>query len=192
MSKFVFLCLTLALAFLEGRIGWLSSPSLADDAKKAKKTNKPLDVLIKELRGSDPHISKQAADGIIEALRSAVVYRRYPATVFGKAEEAEIIAAAEGATEKKGNVTLAVIEAIVVIHPEATVAVPLLIQALKDKDKEIQITAISGLGEYRREAKEALLPLRTFLKDKDPDIRFATAKTLAEIDPTIAEVIPVL
>lgn len=60
-----------------------------------------------------------------------------------------------------------------------TSVVPLLINALSDRSKEVRIETIKGLGELRD--KRAANPLVVLLKEKDEDIRLSALKSLATI-----------
>ena len=56
-------------------------------------------------------------------------------------------------------------------------SVPLLIEALKDKQGDVRFNSIVALGQYGPDAKEALSPLREFLGKKDDKITSQAAKT---------------
>ena len=60
-----------------------------------------------------------------------------------------------------------------------TSVVPLLINTLSDRSKEVRIETIKGLGELRD--KRAANPLVVLLKEKDEDIRLSVLKSLANI-----------
>ena len=63
----------------------------------------------------------------------------------------------------------------------ADVAVPALIQALQDKDWQVQAVAAYTLGRFGSEAKSAIPALSKAIKAENADVRFVVAKALGEI-----------
>lgn len=80
------------------------------------------------------------------------------------------------------------------IGPEGKAAVPVLIEALKDKEGVVQSRAVGALGKLGPAAKAAAPALIALVKDKDKD--FATrgnaARTLGQIGAASKTVVPVL
>jgi len=64
---------------------------------------------------------------------------------------------------------------------DADVAITALIDALKDQDKEVRISAADALGNIGPEAKEALPPLIAALKDQNEMVRGQAAEALGKI-----------
>ncbi|ACK64836.1 HEAT domain containing protein [Rippkaea orientalis PCC 8801] len=62
-----------------------------------------------------------------------------------------------------------------------SVAVPALIEALQDKDWQVQAVAAYTLGRFGSEAKSAIPALSKAIKAENADVRFVAAKALGEI-----------
>jgi HEAT repeat protein len=63
----------------------------------------------------------------------------------------------------------------------ADVAVSALIEALQDKDWQVQVVAAYTLGRFGSEAKSAIPALSKAIKAENADVRFVAAKALGEI-----------
>jgi HEAT repeat protein len=62
--------------------------------------------------------------------------------------------------------------------------VPALIEALKDKDGDIRVSAALGLGSFGEQARDAIPALEAAQKNgRDARIREAAGKALSRIDP---------
>jgi HEAT repeat protein len=70
---------------------------------------------------------------------------------------------------------------------DAAKVVPALIEALKDGEDDIRVSAAIGLGYFGEEAKDAISPLQAVLRDKDPRVREAAGVALSRIDPSLAQ-----
>ena len=66
---------------------------------------------------------------------------------------------------------------------DATQVVPALIEALKDKEGDIRLSAAIGLGSFGEQAKDAIPALQAVQRDRDARIREAAGKALSRIDP---------
>ena len=66
---------------------------------------------------------------------------------------------------------------------EAAQVVPALVEALKDKENDIRLSAAIGLGYFGEQAKDAIPALQTAQRDRDARIREAASKALSRIDP---------
>jgi HEAT repeat protein len=63
--------------------------------------------------------------------------------------------------------------------------VPALIEALKDKDGDIRVSAAIGLGSFGEQARDAIPALEAAQKNgRDARVREAAGKALSRIDPT--------
>ena len=62
--------------------------------------------------------------------------------------------------------------------------VPALIEALKDKDRDIRRSAALGLGSFGEQAKDAIPALQTAQRDRDARVREGAGIALPRIDPT--------
>lgn len=69
---------------------------------------------------------------------------------------------------------------------EGAVVVPVLIEALQDKNTYVRRDAAKALGKFGVEAKEAVQPLVARLRDEEPSVRKAAAQSLKHIDPAAA------
>jgi HEAT repeat protein len=67
---------------------------------------------------------------------------------------------------------------------EAERVVPALIEALKDKENDIRLSAAIGLGSFGEQAKDAIPALQTAQRDHDARIREAAGVALSRIDPS--------
>ena len=72
-------------------------------------------------------------------------------------------------------------DALSEIGTEARVAIPALIEALKDQDRFVRISAAKGLGKMGTEAKAAVPPLIELLKDSEPLVRANAAEALGRM-----------
>ncbi len=66
---------------------------------------------------------------------------------------------------------------------DAARAVPALIEALKDKEKDIRLSAAIGLGYFGEQARDAIPALQAAQRDPDARIREAAGVALSRIDP---------
>ena len=69
---------------------------------------------------------------------------------------------------------------------EGTFVIPVLIEALQDKNTYVRRDAAKALGRFGTEAKEAVQPLVARLRDEEPSVRKAAAQSLKQIDPSAA------
>jgi HEAT repeat protein len=67
---------------------------------------------------------------------------------------------------------------------DAAQVVPTLIEALKDKQGDIRLSAAIGLGSFGDEAKDAIPALQAAGRDRDARVREAAGVALSRIDPT--------
>ena len=67
---------------------------------------------------------------------------------------------------------------------ESAVVVPVLIEALQDKNTYVRRDAAKALGKFN--AKDAVPPLILRLKDDEPSVRKAAGQSLKQIDPAAA------
>jgi HEAT repeat protein len=68
---------------------------------------------------------------------------------------------------------------------DAAQIVPALIEALKDKDGDIRVSAALGLGSFGEKATDAIPALEAAQKNgHDARVREAAGKALSRIDPT--------
>jgi HEAT repeat protein len=65
---------------------------------------------------------------------------------------------------------------------DAARVVPALIEALKDKEGDIRLSAAIGLGSFGEQAKEAIPALQEAQSDRDARVRMAAGKALSRID----------
>jgi len=73
---------------------------------------------------------------------------------------------------------------------DISVSLPALVQALKDKDWQIQVVAAYTLGRLGVKAKPAISELNSKIKDKNADVRFAVTQSLGNIGSE--DVVPAL
>ena len=66
---------------------------------------------------------------------------------------------------------------------DAAQIVPALIEALKDKDGDIRLSAAIGLGSFGEQAKDAIPALQAAQHDRDARVREAAGIALSRIDP---------
>ena len=66
---------------------------------------------------------------------------------------------------------------------DAAQVVPALIEALKDKEGDIRLSAAIGLGSFGEQAKDAIPALQALQRERDARIREAAGKALSRIDP---------
>ncbi len=78
------------------------------------------------------------------------------------------------------------------ISPAANESTPVLIAALKGKDKEVRWLAAFALGEIGPAAKEAVPALTATLKDDEAVVRREAASALGQIGSAAKEAIPAL
>ncbi len=71
-------------------------------------------------------------------------------------------------------------------------SVPGLLDMLKDKDPKARYTAVSHLGKYGPQAKEAVPALADALKDPDTSVRIGAAYALGKIGPDADAAVPAL
>ena len=69
---------------------------------------------------------------------------------------------------------------------EGAVVVPVLIDALQDKNTFVRRDAAKALGKFGAEAKAAVEPLIARLRDDEPSVRKAAGQSLKQIDPAAA------
>jgi len=68
---------------------------------------------------------------------------------------------------------------------DAAQIVPALIEALKDKDGDVRVSAAIGLGSFGEQAKDAIPALEATQKSgRDARVREAANKALSRIDPS--------
>ncbi len=66
---------------------------------------------------------------------------------------------------------------------EPAQVVPALIEALKDKENDVRLSAAIKLGVIGEPARDALPALEGALKDRDARVREAAGKAMSRIDP---------
>jgi HEAT repeat protein len=66
---------------------------------------------------------------------------------------------------------------------DAAQVVPGLIEALKDKENDVRLSAAIGLGYFGEQAKDAIPALQAAQRDRDARIREAAGVALSRIDP---------
>lgn len=66
---------------------------------------------------------------------------------------------------------------------DAAQVVPALIEALKDKEGDIRVSAAIGLGYFGEQAKDAIPALQTAQHDRDARFSEAAGVALSRIDP---------
>jgi HEAT repeat protein len=69
---------------------------------------------------------------------------------------------------------------------DAAQVVPALIEALKDKEGDIRMSAAIGLGTLGDQARDAIPALQAARQDRDARVREAAGVALSRIDPTLA------
>jgi HEAT repeat protein len=69
---------------------------------------------------------------------------------------------------------------------DAAKTVPALIEALKDKENDIRLSAAIGLGYFGEKARDAIPALQAARRDRDARVREAAGVALSRIDPTFA------
>jgi HEAT repeat protein len=69
---------------------------------------------------------------------------------------------------------------------DATKVVPALIDALKDKENDIRLSAAIGLGYFGEQGRDAIPALEAAQQDRDARIREAAGIALSRIDPSHA------
>ena len=70
---------------------------------------------------------------------------------------------------------------------EGATVVPVLIEALNDKNQYVRRDAARALGGFGPDAKDAVEPLSARLRDDEPSVRKAAAASLKQIDPAAAK-----
>ena len=73
---------------------------------------------------------------------------------------------------------------------DISVSLSALVQALKDKDWQIQVVSAYTLGRFGAKAKPAISELNSTIKDKNADVRFVVAQALGNIGAE--DVVPAL
>jgi HEAT repeat protein len=66
---------------------------------------------------------------------------------------------------------------------DADKVIPALIEALRDKDADVRISAAIGLGYFGDKAKDAVPALQAAQKDRDPRVREAATVAISRISP---------
>jgi HEAT repeat protein len=72
------------------------------------------------------------------------------------------------------------------LGPEAKIAVPALIGALKNEDARVRQAAAEALGKIGPDAHKAVPSLHQALKDTDSAVSAAAAAALKKIDPQVS------
>ena len=68
---------------------------------------------------------------------------------------------------------------------DALKVVPALIEALKDKDADVRVSAALGLGSFGEQARDAIPALdAAHMNGRDARVREAAGKALSRIEPT--------
>lgn len=94
----------------------------------------------------------------------------------------------EALKDKNGVVRVKVVEALWKIEKTpSTVLLPILTQALKDKDPGVRAVAPPVIALLGANAKSAVPALTTALKDKELDVRLASVVALGELGPLAKE-----
>ena len=84
---------------------------------------------------------------------------------------------------KKGEERERLVAVRTVSNGEPAQVVPALIEALKDKENDIRLSAAIKLGVIGEPARDALPALEAALTDRDARVRQAAGKALSRIDP---------
>ncbi len=128
--------------------------------------------------------AKVAVSGLVEALRDGDGRVRKEATIaLGKigpgakdAVSSLVKVLIEGNPESRNDAAQA-------LRGIGSAAVPLLIEALHERDADARRNAAAALGGIQPKPREAVSVLASTLKDKEPLVRQASANALAQIGP---------
>jgi HEAT repeat protein len=66
---------------------------------------------------------------------------------------------------------------------EAALVIPALIEALKDREPDIRLSAAIGLGTFGDQARDGISSLQAMQRDADARVRRAAGIALSRIDP---------
>ena len=89
-------------------------------------------------------------------------------------------------------VRIAAAKAVASIDPKNETALPLLIEALKDKTGKVRKRAAESLGDLGPAAKSAVAALIKSAKDSDPAVSWAVVDALGQIGPDAESAVPTL
>jgi HEAT repeat protein len=89
-------------------------------------------------------------------------------------------------------VRIAAAKAVAGIDPKNETALPLLIEALKDKTSKVRKRAAESLGELGPGAKSAVSALVKAVKDSEPNVSWAAVDALGQIGPDAESAVPAL
>lgn len=78
------------------------------------------------------------------------------------------------------------------IDSEGKLAVPVLVQAMRDRNDLVRRFAATAIGEIGSKASEAIPVLVQATKDQDPLVRIAAAKAIWRVDKNIKSALPTL
>jgi len=137
------------------------SDSLNDDIK----------AILKDLKNANPRTRASAIEEIGHrgAVRASDVKEAIPLVL-------DLLK-----KDRDANVRKAAATALAQMDPEPSVAVPALMQALRDKVPNVRSAAASGLGLLGDAAKEAIPALQEAQKDKDRTVSRAAAMAIRSI-----------
>jgi HEAT repeat protein len=100
----------------------------------------------------------------------------------GKAKSTDELIADLKSTEERDR--LIAVRALPQKKDDGPKVVPALIEALKDKDGDIRVSAALGLGSFGEQARDAIPALEAAQKNgRDARVREAAGKALSRIDP---------
>jgi HEAT repeat protein len=129
------------------------------------------------LRSADPEILRAAADAL---------------GWIGSGAHAALADLTALALSTALSVRLAIHLALVRITGDASVGLPMLLAALKEKDPAGRASALERIGQLRAMARESSPMLLPCLADRSGDVRAAAALALARIEATTPETIEAL
>ena len=161
---FTYLCLLFVVPFLRAQ---------DDDDPKKKKIGPPMIDGLKALKHDDPKVRYRAAHTLAEL---------GPLAKFALPELREML------EDKNPMVRLKAAEALWKIDktPSATL-MPVLLQALKDKDHGVRSEAPRVIALLGAKAKPAVPALVEALKDKEFDVKLAAITALGDLGPVAKE-----
>lgn len=164
------------MSFLVGLVATAGLGTLQDEPPNQKGPLPP-DGL-KALKHPDASVRYQAA---------ILLANLGPTAKFAVADLRETLKDANGYVRVKAAEALWKIE-----KTPATVLLPVLLEALKDKDAQLRAAAAPVIGMLGSKAKTAVPALIQALKDKDERVRGEAVSALGEIGPPAKEAAPAL
>jgi HEAT repeat protein len=118
---------------------------------------------------------------------------KYSAEGLAKVGPSVVRALRENLKSDQVNVRVDAARSLGVIGPDAKAAVPELIRALRDSDREVEMAAVFTLGEIGPAAADAVEPLMQVVNDdeKDRGIAIMAIDAIGRIGPAAGRVVPV-